>query len=275
MSGGSAANSAPTPIIDLADRPDADNLLERLYREILVPSFRKDELDPLEIIAAAFSEDPRKVDIAAARDGSGEILGAMICEWDAASRVYLLSYLAARPGLRSRGVGTSLMRHLPVWSRERHALVTLAEVDDPRCHVDEGLIGDPVARLGFYGRFGARVLDLPYFQPRLRPGGRRARGMLLLAFDVVDAGLAPGPVPALRGDVLGNFLLTYFAASEGPVETGASGRDDPDLARLLGLASSQAGVRLLPLEQYEEVSPDLTRDDAPPSPTERPTGLNR
>ena len=45
-------------------------------------------------------------------------------------------------------------------------------------------VGDPTARLSFYARFGATVLDLPYFQPRLTAKGRRAHGMLLLAFDV-------------------------------------------------------------------------------------------
>ena len=110
-----------TTVLDLAGRTDADDLLHRLYHDILLPSFRREELDPLRVIAAAFGEDPRLVDIAAARDTAGEIVGAMICEWSPSSRVYLLSYLAARPGLRSQGVGTGLMHHLPVWSRARSA----------------------------------------------------------------------------------------------------------------------------------------------------------
>jgi GNAT superfamily N-acetyltransferase len=241
-------------VLDLAGRNDADHLLDVLYREILVPSFRQEELDPLPVIAAAFAEDPPLLDIAAARDAAGEIVGAMVCEWSPSTGVYLLSYLAARPGLRSRGVGTALMRHLPVWSRARGAVVTLAEVDDPRCHGDEGLVGEPAARLAFYGRFGARVLDLPYFQPGLA-GGRRAHGMLLLAFDVDPAGLAPGSVPALRGDLLGRWLREYFAGSE-HVPGREEGAGDPDLARLLHQASATAGVRLLPLERYTDVTPD-------------------
>ncbi len=132
----------------------------------------------------------------------------------------------------------------------------MAEVDDPRCHDAEGLVGDPAARLSFYGRFGARVLDLPYFQPSLIRGGRRARGMLLLAFDVHAASLAPGPVPALRGDLLDRWLRGYFAESEGLRESD-EGAHDPDLARLLGQASAPAGVRLLPIEQYTDVTPDV------------------
>ncbi len=107
-----------TTVLDLARRPDADDLLHRLYHDILLPSFRREELDPLAVIAAAFRENPRLVDVAVAREGSGDIVGAMICEWSASSAVYLLSYLATRPGLRSHGVGTCLMRHLPEWSRD-------------------------------------------------------------------------------------------------------------------------------------------------------------
>ncbi len=171
-------------------------------------------------------------------------------------RVYLLSYLAVRPSRRSGGTGTALMRHLTNWSRQRQALVTLAEVDDPRRHPTEALIGDPEARLAFYGRFGARVLDLPYFQPRLMAGGHRARGMLLLAFDVHADAIEDGPVAALRADLLGGFLRAYFAECEGASPAPVSKHQDTDLDRLIDRASSKAGVRLLPVERYTEVAPD-------------------
>jgi len=258
MQRGRVAEPAPPApsVVDVAGRPDATALLNRLYEEILVPSFRREELEPLEMMAWSIEQTQRNTDVAAACDESGEILGAMIGDWDPASRVYLLSYLAARPGLRSRGVGTVLMEYLPVWSRARGALVTLAEVDDPRCHSAEGLIGDPTARLSFYGRFDARVLDLPYFQPRLGPDGRRAHGMLLLAFDVDSDGLVGGAIPALRGDVIGTWLQGYFVGAEGMDESSDSSRD-VDCARILDQAFAPAGVRILPLDQYAEITPDV------------------
>ena len=174
------------------------------------------------------------------------------------------------------------MRHLPQWERARRPLVTLAEVDDPRRHAASSSVGNPAARLSFYGRFGARVLDLPYFQPRLSEGGRRAHGMLLLAFDVHADALADGPVRALRGEVLGGFLRRYFADAEGTASTDAAGiaptdaagieptgdddHHDPDLARLLVLASSATGVRLLPVERYTDVGPDTAGPDTPAGP---------
>jgi GNAT superfamily N-acetyltransferase len=253
-------STAPTLVFDLAHRPDATSLLDRLYREILVPSFRRDELDPYEAMADSLTQSASLTDIAAAWKEPGEILGAIVGDWDPIDRVYLLSYLAVRAGQRSSGAGTSLMQQLPKWSRARGSLVTLAEVDDPRQHVADPSIGDPSARLSFYGRFGAQVLDLPYFQPRLTASGQRAHGMLLLAFDVDADALVPGAVPALRGDIVGGFLHRYFADAEGSDET----RDDPDLTRLLDRASSPAGVRLLPLERHTEVDPDFggADDDA-------------
>ena len=256
MSQASPASSDDARVVDLYRRPDATLLLDRLYREILVPSFRKEELDPYEVLAASLNDEPRNTDIAVAWRNSDEILGAMVGQWDPLHRVYLLSYLAVLPNRRSSGIGTSLMRHLREWLRERRALVTLAEVDDPRRHPTETAIGNPEARLAFYGRFGARVVDLPYFQPGLAPGGRRAHGMLLLAFDVHADALGNGPVAALRAELLGGFLRKYFADSEGTSLLSPPNHQDPELERLIDSASSKAGVRLLPIERYSEVAPD-------------------
>ena len=138
--------------------------------------------------------------------------------------------------------------------------MTLAEVDDPRQHASDLGIGDPFERLKFYERFGARVLDLPYFQPRLTAKGQRAHRMLLLAFDVSNDALVDGPVPALKGDIVSGFLRQYFADAEGWDET----KDDADLARLLRSASSASGVRLLAIDRYTEVSPDVAGPVATP-----------
>ena len=244
------SSSDGTDVIDLADRPDAAELLYQLYKEILVPSFRQEELDPYEKLAAGLSGNPRTTDIAVARGDSGQSLGAMVGEWFPLHRVYLLSYLAVLPGRRSGGIGSRLMWRLGEYASERHSLVTLAEVDDPRRHPTDVLIGDPGARLAFYGRFGARVVDLPYFQPRLMPDGPRAHGMLLLALHVDEDALEEGPVGALRSDLLVGFIRTYFAECEG-----TAGKPDPELGSLIDRASSRAGIPLLPVAHYPEVVP--------------------
>jgi GNAT superfamily N-acetyltransferase len=252
-SGSQGTDTRVASVVDLAGRSDAAVRLRELYREILVPSFRDEELNGYETIVRGLEAQPGDTDVAVAYSPSGEVLGGMVGEWDPASRVYLLSYLAVRPGLRGRGVGSTLMQHLLTWSHGREALVVLAEVDDPRVHAASPLFGDPQARLSFYGGFGARVIDLAYFQPRLVASSQRVHGMFLLALTVQDSALADGPVAALRGDVLGGFLERYFLRSEG-VNGPATSDPDDELGRLLDKASMKAGVRLLPIERYREVN---------------------
>jgi GNAT superfamily N-acetyltransferase len=237
-------------IVDLALHPDHQELLEQVYREVLIPSFRPDELFPLNELRLQFSENPPTRDLAAAVDDSGMVLGAALGEWAPDSRVYLLLYLAVRPGLRSGGVGTRLMQYLPMWWRQRGALLSLAEVDDPRRY-EVSSIGDPAARLVFYERFGARLLDLPYFQPRLSPSGNRGHGMLLLTLDVQPEALVDGQTAVIRGDLLTGFLRHYFDNAEG------TEHDDPERARLFARASAKPGVRLVPVGQHTEVEPDV------------------
>jgi GNAT superfamily N-acetyltransferase len=246
---------AEVAIVDVARHPDRDQILGQIYQQILVPSFRPDELESIETIASPLSAAQPTRDAAAAVDRSGTALGAAIGDWDPTSRVYLLTYLAVRPGVRSQGVGTQLMQHMLTLRRERGALLMLAEVDDPRRYPVSDT-GDPTARLAFYERFGARVLELPYFQPRLFPTSQRVHGMLLLVFDVDPAVLAGRAEPVMRGDALVTFLRGYFAATEGTDD------DDPERAQLFERASSPHGVRLLPVARYAEV--DLDGDGMAP-----------
>ena len=173
--------------------------------------------------------------------------------------MYLLSYLAARPGLRSQGVGTGLMHHLPVWSRERgSALVTLAEVDDPRCHDAESLVGiSPCGSLST-GDSAPECSIFRIFNRASLLGGRRGRGMLLLAFDVdgqpawLEVRLPRAPRRSTRA------LAARRLRRLGTPPTGRRRHAlDPDLDRLLGQASSPAGVPLLPVEHYADVTPDV------------------
>ncbi len=121
-------------------------------------------------------------------------------------------------GIRSAGVsalvscGTSPAAELRR-RHESHAAAAHVVTGSGRSHDARGgrrsatacptqSVGDPTERLVFYARFGATVLDLPYFQPRLSANGQRAHGMLLIAFDVdAERWLTGGISPRLRGDV--------------------------------------------------------------------------
>jgi GNAT superfamily N-acetyltransferase len=253
-------------VVDIASWPDRDRLLRAVYHQVLEGAFRPDELDPFDVTSAALAKARRTKDVLAVLgDGADDdVLAAAIGDWDSPSRVYLLSYLAARPGERGRGIGSTLMDHLsPLW-RRRHALLTVAEVDDPRVYPVSNT-GDPSARLRFYQRFGAGVLDLQYMQPVVRAGGQRVHGMLLLTFDIQPEALLGTQPRSIRSAVLLKFLSRYFAQAEG--RTG----EDAELAEFLGRISSQPGIRVLPIDHYTEipVAPlfrvrAARRDEGPP-----------
>ncbi|MEJ3747292.1 GNAT family N-acetyltransferase [Actinomycetes bacterium KLBMP 9797] len=177
-----------------------DETFARFYREVLVPSFPPEELvdlDGLRPTAGAFGT-------VVLRDG--EPVAGALGDLFPDSGVLLLSYLAVRPGLRAGGFGGKLLgAELARWRQRAPEALILAEVEDPRAHA-AGPHGDPVARLRFYDRLGARLLPLWYFQPALRPGADRVRGMLLIAWapsgDVVEA------------DVVARFLDEYVGASD-------------------------------------------------------------
>jgi GNAT superfamily N-acetyltransferase len=237
-----AERPSATTVVDVASQANRFDLLGEIYSSILVPSFRPDELDPLPAIEEALTGKPGSKDVLALVDADNQPLGAAIGDWDEQSRVYLISYLAARPGLRSRGVGTRLMHEIQERWRRRDALFALAEVDDPRVYPVSD-VGDPVARLRFYGRFGAQVLDLPYTQPRLRPSGSEVTGMLLLVFAIrATALLTPSP-PTLRAAILASFMRGYGDSAEEPEEAST-------LSELL----STSGVAILPIGRYQEVA---------------------
>ena len=225
-----------------------DALLKRVYHDILIPSFRTDELDSFEETSSAFAKLPRTKDIWVAlneRDPVGVVIG----DWYAESEVYLLSYLAVHQEFRSQHVGGELMKKIRESWTARGAQLVLAEVDDPRHYntADPGT-GDPERRLVFYGREGGRVLDLAYFQPRLSTGGDRVRGMFLIALHVDPDKETSGKDRTLwlqRG-ALSSFLQEYFNDAEG-----ADG-DDVERADLFARAAAGVGIRLLPVERYTE-----------------------
>jgi GNAT superfamily N-acetyltransferase len=213
-------------------------LLGLVHDRLLRPNFHPDEMTAPDDLRAAVLAG-RCVVSAVVDDRDGPVAAA-VGHWDGAHRVLLLSYLAVHPGHRSGGLGSLLMKEVGgSWQDRFHPVVTLAEVEHPLAHPARPDHGDPVARLRFYGRHGARALDLPYFQPALRPGADRVHGMLLLALAPLPAG--PSPCALAAAPVEG-FLTRYLRSSEGRV--GA----DREAADLLRAVRRPGGIPLLPLD---------------------------
>jgi GNAT superfamily N-acetyltransferase len=221
-------------------------LLGAVYEELLVPAFPPHELMTRQELGAALESGLLWIS-AVVREGRPD--GAAVAEWSPGSGVLLLAYLAVRRGVRSSGIGGALMDEVRGgWQERVRPLLTLAEIEHPAAHTADAERGDPSARLRFYARHGARALDLPYFQPSLRPGAPRVPGMLLalLAAAPELAGRPTVPAEPVRA-----FMTEYFQQCEGGVP------DDPAAAALFA-AMVPRGIRLLPTDDAEALPPPVS-----------------
>lgn len=211
-----------SPRVEVVDLAAGDRAsLDRLYHEVLVPSFAPNELVLATTLHDSLAE-PSAAHVAVAVDETGSIVGGAVADWHAASGVFLLSYMAVRADCRGLGIGNLLMERVRSWWEARDAAVALAEVEDPRHHKPSEH-GDPVARLRFYRRAGARVLALPYTQPEVRPNAGRVGGMLLIVFHIAPhVRVADG----LSSDVLRSFLGDYLVDAEGLTPSAATAELD-------------------------------------------------
>lgn len=173
-------------------------------------------------------------------DDEDNLVGGLAGEWYPTCRIFLLDYLAVSPDFRGGGVGSALLRHgFERWSKELSPILILGEVEDPRQFHDTDF-GDPQRRFRLYGRLGARVLRLPYFQPALGPSGFRVHGLLLMVF-VARSDAYTGPA-SVAGKPLECFIRQYVTECEGQLRD-----DDAELDRLLSACGHTDGVPLLPV----------------------------
>lgn len=198
-------------------------LVRSLHRDVLTPSFPPAELmDGDELVDAHATGRLRS--LGAVEDG--RVVAGVVGEWFPDARVLLVLYLAIAPGRRGGGVGARLVAAaLDDW-RALDPLLVVGEVEHPAHHVGSEAHGDPVARLRFYARLGARVLALPYFQPGDGPGGERVPALLLVSFPLGQGTADDVPAAPLRA-----FLAENLRGSEGTLA------DDTATRRLLDAAS--------------------------------------
>ena len=228
----------PDPVVLVELEPgaaDAGGLRRAAYDEILAPSFAPEELFSYEELVADHAI------VVAVREGIVVAVGA--CDPGEPGGIVLLSYLAARPGLRGGGLGGAVLAHLGARWRSQGAGLVVGEIHDPRCH-PEGPDERPAARVRFYARAGAEVLG-PWVQPSLSPGLPRVPGMLLVSFH--RAGRFAGPaVPAAP---VVAWVRSYYEASEG-ASTGDRGLDE-----LVARYDCADGIPVRPLDAYSSVEP--------------------
>jgi GNAT superfamily N-acetyltransferase len=230
-----ATGGTAVDLVDLDELPPAErvDLINRVHSELLVPNFLAAETVTLDTLRKAAAVAAGGTSITVGTEDTGQLVAAAIGDWFPNSRVLLLSYLVVRAERRAQRIGSALLRHaLPAWSARYDPLVVLGELEDPRYHPPRAG-QDPEARLRFYRRLGARVLDLAYTQPEVNPGHGRASNLLLIALPN-----GQGPDSALDAAVLLQFLIEYYRSVEG------DGCFDDEFNALLSAVARQGHVPL-------------------------------
>lgn len=226
--------------LDLVAIDRTDNRFAAVYHRLLEPAFPPDQLDSLADLRASAAAG--RADFLVAVEADGTPIGAAVGEWYAESRVQLLAYLAVDPARRSGGVGGRLLDAVVErWARDRGPCVVVAEIEHPEVAPERPEWGDPKRRFAFYARHGARVLDLPFFQPALRGTGERVHEMLLISLHI-DSSFAVDE-DHVASEPIREFLVDYFTATEGRVP------EDRDGRALLEAAGAAGGVGLADLSQ--------------------------
>jgi GNAT superfamily N-acetyltransferase len=213
-------------------------VVDTIYTEILQPHFPPAEMCSLQGLQG--KAGTRLGLVWAAFDDADTVVGSAIGEWDEDPGVVLLAWLAVAPGRRGGGVGTALLDAAQAdWVARYSPCLLLAEVEDPACHAGNEAHGDPRARLRFYQRRGARILDIPYFQASLAPDLPRVPGLLLLVLHADQQFAGPEP-DTIDGAVLRQYLELYQRQCEGQVAT------DEQATLLWEAVDRPGGVPLLP-----------------------------
>ena len=227
-------------VVVLERATDDPELVRDAYDAVLAPSFSPDELPALPQMMEDFGSSTVVV---ATRGGTP--IATAVTDHAEVGPIALLSYLAVRADERGTGIGSVMMSALDrVWAGG-HAHVVLGEVHDPRCWPADG-DEQPEARLRFYERHGARLLAVPWVQPRLRPEGGRVEGMLLLVLGPTGGpGGTPEDVPSTW---LRQWIHGYFE-----VEEDLDPDRDPTVAALHERVTATDPVPILPLASWSSL----------------------
>jgi len=221
-------------IVVVARGADDPDLVARAYDTVLSRSFGRDEIPPRDQFLLDVAGSTVLVALV-----DGDVAAAAVSEGGGRDPIGLLSHLAVRPGTRGGGVGGQMMAALQAhWSSGPP--VVLGEVHDPRAWAD-GPDELPAARLRFYERHGARLLGVPWVQPKLWSGGDRVADMLLL---VMGGSAAPDGVAA---ESLRSWMTAYYELTEG------SDASDPTLAALLERVAAEDPVPIRPISALAAV----------------------
>lgn len=138
------------------------------------------------------------------------LLGGVAFEYYQESRNGLITYLAVIPGYRKRGLARALLNEsrqiLENEARQAGKALNyiLAEVEDPSKIKDSNGF-DPKTRIEVFARLGAKIVGIPYIQPKLEGGAGSCDYLLLIA--MFESG------NYIPGSLLKLFFREFFIAT--------------------------------------------------------------
>jgi GNAT superfamily N-acetyltransferase len=223
------------------------SLIEDVYHGILEPSFGPDELDTLDTLLDGLAKgEVWGLCAVGGETPIGCVLGYPFRE----SKVLLIGYLTVKPGVRSGGIGGTLMDEAQQrWSGKDDLTLVVAEVEDPRHHPPADDV-EPKRRAQFYARRGAQVVVGPYFQPRLEGAGKKRVYDLFLTILGGNAEAITSE-NSVRAEQLTKFILEYFRDSgEGGDFPRANDQEGKDL---LAWYRARETVALHPIGDYAQI----------------------
>ncbi|ALJ20345.1 hypothetical protein [Microbacterium sp. No. 7] len=220
-----------TPVRSVAD-------LERVYDEILAPSFPVTELVARDVFVAEARDD--RLDVLAARTDSG-LAGAIVGSRHGAA--VLVVWLAVGGVTRGAGTGSALVAAgLSRWLARPGVQIVLAEIERPDLFPAHPDHGDPARRLAFYARRGAGALAMPYYQPPVADGMPRVHGLLLSVLGAAVSAPLPRTLTLDETAAVRTFLVETMGE-----------HDDAETRAVYAALDDPAGLRLVPLADYPRV----------------------
>lgn len=190
--------------------------LEKIYRCLLMPSFRSEQMESFPEIVRGVQNGT--IHVITLKDANQEYAATAVYYWYPAQKTLLLAYLAVSTRVRSKGLGTLVLAQAQEWlEKELEPSLILCEANDPAFDIVSKEYGNPVRRMNFYKNLGARIVDVPYFQTAYDDSDTMVNmWLLVLPGKYMEQDIAYNTNREVHAKTLHDFFLAYMETETEP-----------------------------------------------------------